>query len=562
MSMLSFYGGPAGKDFQIAKVFDNKVALDADIALAEGSELYAGDYVLISYGDPNTEIYSTNLAVDTAAYNKNYNATIWKKMWDNGYIYENIVSIASSYPYFTAESVEASLPFGSAPQLEVDSSSLANPKLKLTMPASLTAGSNNSAESVSPITTPTVTPIYAGSKDNELSFALKIPRGVTFIPTVSDAGEISWSNDGNLSNPTTKSIKGQKGDTGISFMGIEYTPSSASGGSNTFKIKYSDGSVGTQSYTIKNGVDIVSVKTDASIADGGENKVTFIKSDDSEVGPISIFNGKKGSTGTINSISATVDDQVGTPAVTAALSGDASNADIAFVFKNLKGNRGEQGIPATIEFTNITVDDASVEDGKPSVTVNSSTSESTPWDAKYSLAFHNLVGKVGARGLRGYHYTPAVSVDGDLSWSNDGDLVNPVTVNIRGPQGEVGAPLNIIANLIISAVDVSEDTTVAVGEYLTNQGIDPSIGELIAVTYRKSEDDFSAYWYFKVNSQWQRVQLTGGMGGAIVNEKITDATADAKVYSAEYVNNLEARIAILENALTIGQISDIAKGGI
>lgn len=561
MSMLSFYGGPAGKDFRIAKVFQNKVELDADLA-ATSSDIHAGDYVLISYGDPNTESFSTNLAKDANAYSKNYNATIWKKDWDNGYIYENIVSIAGSYPYFTTESVEASLPFGSTPQLEVDSSSLANPKLKLIMPATLVAGSNNSAESVSPTTAPTVTSVYGGSKGNELSFALKIPRGVTFTPTVSDAGEISWSNDGNLSNPTTKSIKGQKGDTGTSFAGIEYTPSSASGGSNTFKVKYSDGSVGTQSYTIKNGVDIVNVKADASTADGGENKVTFIKSDNSEVGPISIFNGNKGSTGTIKSISATVDDQVGTPAVTATLSGDASNADIAFAFKNLKGNRGEQGIPATIEFTSITVDDASVEDGKPSVTVNSSTSESTPWDAKYSLAFHNLVGKIGARGLRGYHYTPAVSADGDLSWTNDGDLANPVTVNIRGPQGEVGAPLNIIANLTVSAADVSENTTATVGSYLTNQGINPIAGQLVAVTYQKSADDFSAYWYFKVNGQWQRVQLTGGMGGAIVNEKITDATADAKVYSAEYVNNLEARIAVLENALTIGQISDIVKGGI
>lgn len=561
MSMLSFYGGPAGKDFRIAKVFQNKVELDADLAAAS-SDIQVGDYVLISYGDPNTESFSTNLAKDANAYSKNYNATIWKKDWDNGYVYENIVSIAGSYPYFTTESVEASLPFGSTPQLEVDSSSLANPKLKLIMPAALTAGSNNSAELVSPTTAPTVTPIYGGSNGNELSFALKIPRGVTFTPTVSDAGEISWSNDGNLLNPTTKSIKGQKGDTGTSFAGIEYTSSSASGGSNTFKVKYSDGSVGTQSYTIKNGIDIVSVKTDASAADGGENKVTFIKSDNSEVGPISIFNGNKGSTGTIKSISATVDDQVGTPAVTATLSGDASNADIAFAFKNLKGNRGEQGIPATIEFTSITVDDASVEDGKPSVTVNSSTSESTPWDAKYSLAFHNLVGKIGARGLRGYHYTPAVSADGDLSWTNDGDLANPITVNIRGPQGEVGAPLNIIANLTVSAADVSEDTAAAVGSYLTSQGINPIAGQLVVVTYQKSADDFSAYWYFKVNGQWQRVQLTGGMGGAIMNEKITDATADAKVYSAEYVNNLEARIAVLENALTIGQISDITKGGI
>ena len=36
-------------------------------------------------------------------------------------------------------------------------------------------------------------------------------------------------------------------------------------------------------------------------------------------------------------------------------------------------------------------------------------------------------------------FTPSMSDDGDLSWSNDGGLANPATVNIKGPQGETGA---------------------------------------------------------------------------------------------------------------------------
>lgn len=35
-------------------------------------------------------------------------------------------------------------------------------------------------------------------------------------------------------------------------------------------------------------------------------------------------------------------------------------------------------------------------------------------------------------------FTPAVSADGDLSWTNDGSLSNPGTVNIRGPRGLQG----------------------------------------------------------------------------------------------------------------------------
>ena len=52
------------------------------------------------------------------------------------------------------------------------------------------------------------------------------------------------------------------------------------------------------------------------------------------------------------------------------------------------------------------------------------------------------VGATGSQGPRGVTFTPAVSADGDLSWTNDGSLSNPGTVNIRGPrglQGEAGS---------------------------------------------------------------------------------------------------------------------------
>lgn len=636
MNMLSFYGGPAGKDFTIAETFPNKAKMDEDVALGNDSPIYAGDYVLISYGDPNLPTFVENLEADG---NISYNATLWKKEWNNGYGYREIVSIASSYPKFAAGSIDASLPFGSAPQLTIDSSSLANPKVGLKMPASLKAGTANTTESVAPTEMPSVTPVYGGDDTlgNELSFKIKIPRGVTFTPFVSDAGEISWTNDGGLTNPATKSIKGQKGDTGISFAGIEYTPSTASGGNNTFKVKYSNGTTGTESYNIRNGIDITSVEEVSSDADGGINSITFVKSDGTKVGPVNVKNGSKGSTGTIKSVIATVDANVGTPQVTAKAEGDPSNADITFEFKNLKGNPGtistvtaavdntsvdtgdpgcvvelggtpenrsfnlafshlvgKQGIqgprgyyftpsvatsgelswinnggldnPATvnikgpkgdggtIEITNVLIDNGSSETATPSAEVISGTTD--PQHAKYSLSFHNLVGKRGAQGPRGYYFLPSVAANGDLSWSNNsgGELANPTTVNIRGPQGEVGNPLNIIATEIVTAAQVAEDTLATVGAELTARGRDPQAGELIAVTYEKAENDAISYWYFKVDAAWQRVQLSGGMGGAIVNTKVTDATASSKVYSAEYVNALETRLAVLENALTIGKI--------
>ena len=47
-------------------------------------------------------------------------------------------------------------------------------------------------------------------------------------------------------------------------------------------------------------------------------------------------------------------------------------------------------------------------------------------------------GETGAPGATGTTFTPSVSADGTLSWTNDGGKENPASVNIKGPQGEQG----------------------------------------------------------------------------------------------------------------------------
>ena len=42
------------------------------------------------------------------------------------------------------------------------------------------------------------------------------------------------------------------------------------------------------------------------------------------------------------------------------------------------------------------------------------------------------------QGAKGTTFTPSLSASGDLSWTNDGGLANPSTVNIKGPQGIQG----------------------------------------------------------------------------------------------------------------------------
>ena len=47
-------------------------------------------------------------------------------------------------------------------------------------------------------------------------------------------------------------------------------------------------------------------------------------------------------------------------------------------------------------------------------------------------------GATGDSGKDGTTFTPTVSKDGSLSWTNDGGKANPETVNLKGPQGEKG----------------------------------------------------------------------------------------------------------------------------
>lgn len=59
------------------------------------------------------------------------------------------------------------------------------------------------------------------------------------------------------------------------------------------------------------------------------------------------------------------------------------------------------------------------------------------YDVKDGAA-RNTAGQPGEPGADGVTFVPSVSADGDLSWSNNGGLDNPETVNIKGPQGDPG----------------------------------------------------------------------------------------------------------------------------
>lgn len=51
----------------------------------------------------------------------------------------------------------------------------------------------------------------------------------------------------------------------------------------------------------------------------------------------------------------------------------------------------------------------------------------------------NIKGADGAEGASGTTFTPSVDSAGNLSWTNNGGLANPATVNIKGEKGDSGA---------------------------------------------------------------------------------------------------------------------------
>lgn len=60
-------------------------------------------------------------------------------------------------------------------------------------------------------------------------------NGATFTPSVDSEGNISWTNDKGLPNPTVQNIKGPKGDAGaVKFVYVSTLP--ASGAEDTFYV--------------------------------------------------------------------------------------------------------------------------------------------------------------------------------------------------------------------------------------------------------------------------------------------------------------------------------------
>ena len=106
------------------------------------------------------------------------------------------------------------------------------------------------------------------------------------------------------------------------------------------------------------------------------------------------------------------------------------------------------------------------------------------------IALSELKGKQGDKGAVGAHFTPSVSDDGVLSWTNNGGLGNPQPVNIRGPQGvqgEHGRGLTILGYYDTLAI-------------LQSSVLAPNGGDAYGVG---TTSPYEIYIWDAVNGQWK-----------------------------------------------------------
>ena len=101
--------------------------------------------------------------------------------------------------------------------------------------------------------------------------------GVTFTPSVSADGVISWTNDGGKDNPTPVNIKGNSGTDGVGIQSVvQTTTSTADGGDNIITVTLTNGNTAT--FTVKNGSNgsdgsSATVTVDSALSDTSTNPV-------------------------------------------------------------------------------------------------------------------------------------------------------------------------------------------------------------------------------------------------------------------------------------------------
>lgn len=232
--------------------------------------------------------------------------------------------------------------------------------------------------------------------------------GTTFTPSVSDDGVISWTNDGGKDNPSPVSIRGPKGETG------------ATGATGA---KGEQGERGPQGEQGEQGIP------GPAGPKGADGTMTFEDLTDEQKESL------RGPAGTPGTDGTTFTPSVSDAGVLSWTNSDGKPNPSPVSIKGAKGDDGADGVvwtPAVDTNGNLTWTNDSGKQNPPSVNIKG---------PKGDTGADGAPGAAGNPGADGVTFTPSVSVDGVLSWTNDGGRANPAAVSVKGPAGEAGVPV-------------------------------------------------------------------------------------------------------------------------
>lgn len=298
--------------------------------------------------------------------------------------------------------------------------------------------------------------------------------GTTFIPNVSEAGVLSWTNDGGLTNPEPVDIKGHPGKDGAAG-------NDGADGKSAYQVAVDSGFTGTETEWLASlkGADGTSFSIlgrystldelmaahpigsegDAwAVGSAADNDIYLWDVDAVAWTNIGSMQGPEGPTGKtgadgvgIQSVVRTSGD--GSPGTTdtytiTLTNGATSTFSVYNGANGAAGPAGEDGTSFSILGRYSTLDELMAAhptggEGDAWAVGSATDNDIYLWDVD-TAAWTNIgslqgpPGPAGQDGANGATFTPAVSEAGVLSFTNDGGLPNPEPVNIKGPPGADG----------------------------------------------------------------------------------------------------------------------------
>lgn len=320
--------------------------------------------------------------------------------------------------------------------------------------------------------TPSVT--VTTSSDGSARFKFSNLKGVGISNIIPNGTDQSGNNiyviqltDGSSYNFTSpKGSQGIQGEQGIGIANI-IPNGQDSTGSNIYTVLLTNGTSynftapkGAQGIQGNTGVGISTITPNGTDINGGN--IYRITLTDGSYYDFTAPKGNQGESGVTGVTSGTTSENNGytvTPLTFQFENGNSQTADVK-VKNGIDGKNGTNGIDGINGITpNIQI--GQVNTGEAGAEAAASIT-GTPENPLLNLTIpqgqqgiQGVPGQNGAPGANGTTYTPTVDSAGNLSWTNDGGLSNPATVNIKGPKGDAGQ-----STIVKTAAEWAADNTV------------------------------------------------------------------------------------------------------